>query len=109
MDATLVDRMYREEGVDFQTAETSLAEVVGKAANLPLLAQPGAEWNYSIATDVLGHLVAVISGQPFDECLRSRSSGRPVAGAGDTEQQRHGHLRITAFARTCNSNTFQSP
>ncbi len=72
MDATLVDRMYREEGVDFQTAETSLAEVVAKAARLPLLAQPGAEWNYSIATDVLGHLVAVISGQPFDDFLRER-------------------------------------
>ncbi len=72
MDATLVDRMYREEGVDFQTAETSLAAVVGKAASLPLLAQPGAEWNYSIATDVLGHLVAVISGKPFDDFLRER-------------------------------------
>ncbi|MGX7707523.1 serine hydrolase domain-containing protein [Methylobacterium sp. Gmos1] len=72
MDATLVDRMYRDEGIDFQTAETSLAEVVGKAASLPLLAQPGAEWNYSIATDVLGHLVAVISGVPFDDFLRER-------------------------------------
>ena len=72
MDATLVDRMYREEGVDFQTAETSLAAVVGKAASLPLLAQPGAEWNYSIATDVLGHLVAVISGKSFDDFLRER-------------------------------------
>jgi CubicO group peptidase (beta-lactamase class C family) len=37
-----------------------------------LLAQPGAEWNYSIATDVLGHLVAVISGRPFDEFLHER-------------------------------------
>ncbi|TNC12514.1 beta-lactamase family protein [Methylobacterium terricola] len=72
MDATLVDRMYREEGVDFQTAETSLADVVAKAARQPLLAQPGAEWNYSIATDVLGHLVAVIAGQPFDDFLRER-------------------------------------
>lgn len=72
MDATQVDAMYRDNGVDFQTAETSLGEVVEKAASLPLLAQPGAAWNYSIATDVLGHLVAVISGQPFGDFLRER-------------------------------------
>ncbi|GJD53397.1 hypothetical protein OPKNFCMD_6172 [Methylobacterium crusticola] len=72
MESTLVDQMYRDQGVDFQTAETSLADVVARAARLPLLAQPGAEWNYSIATDVLGHLVAVIAGVPFDTFLRER-------------------------------------
>ena len=35
------------------------------AAALPLIAQPGKAWNYSVATDVLGYLVEVISGQPF--------------------------------------------
>jgi CubicO group peptidase (beta-lactamase class C family) len=45
---------------------------VARLAKLPLIAQPGAAWNYSISTDVLGHLVAVISGQPFDEFLRER-------------------------------------
>lgn len=72
MQAGLVDALYRDHGVDFQTAETSLAEVVERAATLPLIAQPGHAWNYSIATDVLGHLVAVISGQPFEEFLRQR-------------------------------------
>src|SRR5262249_17337239 len=32
----------------------------------------GVEWNYSVSTDILGHLVAVISGQPFDQFLRER-------------------------------------
>ncbi len=41
-------------------------------ASLPLLSQPGAEWNYSVATDVLGHLVAVISGVDFGSFLRQR-------------------------------------
>ena len=50
---------------------------------LPLIAQPGAEWNYSISTDVLGHLVAVISGKPFDQFLRERVTG-PL-GMVDTE------------------------
>jgi CubicO group peptidase (beta-lactamase class C family) len=72
MNTTLVDAQYREQEIDFQTAETSLADVVERAAALPLLAQPGSEWNYSIATDVLGHLVAVISGQPFESFLRDR-------------------------------------
>jgi len=69
--------------VDFQTSDKTLGEVVEIAADIPLLAQPGAEWNYSIATDVLGHLVAVISGKPFDQFLRERVTG-PL-GMVDTE------------------------
>ena len=72
MDATAVDAMYRDAGVDFQISDLTLAEVVDNAAALPLLAQPGEAWNYSIATDVLGRLVEVISGQPFDMFLRER-------------------------------------
>jgi CubicO group peptidase (beta-lactamase class C family) len=75
MEATPVDAQYRDRGVDFQTSDKSLAEVVEIAADIPLIAQPGAEWNYSIATDVLGHLVAVISGKPFDQFLRERVTG----------------------------------
>ncbi len=72
MDATPVDAMYRDQGVDFQTSDGTLAEVVELAASLPLLAQPGSAWNYSIATDVLGHLVAVLSGQEFGQFLHDR-------------------------------------
>jgi CubicO group peptidase (beta-lactamase class C family) len=72
MDATPVDALYREAGVDFQTSQLTLADVVETAAALPLLAQPGTAWNYSIATDVLGRLVEVISGQPFDVFLQTR-------------------------------------
>ncbi len=75
MQATPVDALYREHGVDFQLSEDSLAAVVARAAALPLLAQPGQAWNYSIATDVLGHLVAVLSGQPFEAFLQERVIG----------------------------------
>ncbi|WP_241666944.1 serine hydrolase domain-containing protein [Muricoccus nepalensis] len=75
MESTLVDGLYRSEGVDFQTSDATLAEVVERAARLPLLAQPGTAWNYSIATDVLGHLVAVIAGQPFGDFLQERVIG----------------------------------
>ncbi len=72
MQSTQVDALYRDEGIDFQTAECTVGELVERAASLPLLAQPGAEWNYSIATDVLGHLVATVSGQPFGDYLMTR-------------------------------------
>lgn len=74
INSTPIDAMYRDQGVDFQTADASLGEIVQKAASMPLLAQPGAAWNYSIATDVIGHLVAEISGQPFAQFLHDRVS-----------------------------------
>ena len=72
MDGTAVAGMYREGGVDFQTSERSLGEVVELAAGMPLIAQPGTRWNYSIATDVVGHLVAVHSGVEFGAFLTER-------------------------------------
>lgn len=72
LQSTLIDQMYRDRGIDFQTSALSLEEIVDEAAKVPLLAQPGTEWNYSISTDVLGRLVEVISGVPFGDFLRDR-------------------------------------
>ena len=72
MFSTLVDAAYRDQGIDFQTSDDSLGMLVERVAKIPLLAQPGAEWNYSIATDVLGYLVQVISGQDFGEFIEQR-------------------------------------
>lgn len=70
MESNPVDALYRSKnGVDFQTATTSLKDLVEKLATFPLIAQPGKAWNYSVATDVLGYLVEVISGQPFEDFL----------------------------------------
>src|SRR3954447_8595801 len=55
INATPVDALYREQGLDVQTSDLPLAELVDKVATMPLLAQPETAWNYSIATDVLGH------------------------------------------------------
>ena len=41
-------------------------------AKLPLLAQPGTRWAYSIAVDVQGYLVEKLSGQKFDAFLKER-------------------------------------
>lgn len=41
-------------------------------AELPLVYQPGTQWQYSVATDIVGRLVEVISGMPLDEFLNTR-------------------------------------
>ncbi|HYP96829.1 MAG TPA: serine hydrolase domain-containing protein, partial [Mycobacterium sp.] len=49
-----------------------LAACVERWAQLPLVFQPGGEWNYSVSSDVLGRLVEVVSGQQLDEFFRQR-------------------------------------
>ena len=41
-------------------------------ASIPLLFQPGTEWNYSVSTDVLGRVVEVVSGMSLGEFIRTR-------------------------------------
>jgi CubicO group peptidase (beta-lactamase class C family) len=69
MQSTPVDAMYREQGVE---QSGSLAEMVAKLADIPLLFSPGTRWSYSVATDVCGHLVELIADTPFDEFLREQ-------------------------------------
>ena len=71
MESNPVDALYRAKdgGVDFQMAKTSLGPSLERLATFPLIAQPGKAWNYSVSTDVLGCLVEVISGQPFEKFL----------------------------------------
>lgn len=51
---------------------STLADMVDALAELPLAHQPGTVFRYSVAIDVLGRLVEVISGQPFDQFLQQR-------------------------------------
>ena len=51
---------------------TSNAEQIRRLARLPLNYHPGEEWQYSAATNVVGHLVEIISGQSLDEFLQER-------------------------------------
>ena len=68
-----VDALYRAAGFEWGTPPgVDLAQACDMWAGLPLLFQPGTEWNYSVATDVLGRVVEVASGQRFDEFLASR-------------------------------------
>jgi CubicO group peptidase (beta-lactamase class C family) len=49
-----------------------IASFVASLGTLPLLHQPGEVWEYSIGFDVLGRVIEVVSGQPFDQFLQSR-------------------------------------
>jgi CubicO group peptidase (beta-lactamase class C family) len=71
-----VDAMYRAAGFEWSSpAGMDLAQACDAWAGLPLLFQPGAEWNYSVATDVLGRVVEVASGQSLDEFFAARILG----------------------------------
>jgi len=67
---SMVDQLYLEKGV-FGSDDSS-EETVAKLTTIPLKHQPGTVWEYSVSTDVLGRLVEVVSGQRFDEFLRTR-------------------------------------
>ena len=69
MNATAVDAMYRARGFATGARGRTTEEVVATLAELPLLCDPGTEWNYSMSTDVIGHLIEVLTDQPLDEYL----------------------------------------
>ena len=70
-EGTLADA-YQRLGVNFGDKGGSLADSVTRLAAMPLAFEPGAHWTYSVATDVIGRIVEVISGQPLDLFLRQR-------------------------------------
>jgi CubicO group peptidase (beta-lactamase class C family) len=71
-----VDAIYRAGGFEWGSPPgMDLASACDVFAGMPLLFQPGAEWNYSVATDVLGRVVEVVSGQRLDEFFRERIFG----------------------------------
>lgn len=75
MRAHPVDAIYREAGFDLGfRAGVDLEATCDTLATLPLLFQPGTEWNYSMGFDILGRVLEVVSGQPLDELMRSRLS-----------------------------------
>ncbi len=52
-----------------------LADMIDALADLPLVYHPGTSWEYSVATDVVGRLVEVVSGQAFDSFIQARILG----------------------------------
>lgn len=72
MQASNVDRAYRKLDLRLERDGGTLRTMVERLAELPLEFSPGTRWNYSFATDIVGYLVEVMSGQRFDDFLKAR-------------------------------------
>lgn len=72
---TLVHQEYNKANL-FDPGQT-LEQFVSKLAKLPLAHQPGTVWEYGMNTDVLGRIVEVASGMPFDRFVEERIT-RPL-------------------------------
>jgi CubicO group peptidase (beta-lactamase class C family) len=57
---------------DAENLGLNLAGFSQKFATVPLSHHPGIRWQYSASHDVLGRLIEVVSGQPFDTFLQER-------------------------------------
>lgn len=71
-----VDALYRAAGLAWSAPPgADLAETTDVYARLPLQFDPGTQWNYSVASNVLGRVVEVVSGQPLDLFFTERILG----------------------------------
>ena len=66
----LVKRAYRDAKIF--DGDPDNAEFSKRIAALPLMLQPGVQWEYSHATDVLGRLIEVVSGKPLLQFVKER-------------------------------------
>jgi CubicO group peptidase (beta-lactamase class C family) len=64
-----IDRAYVDTGV---LGAKSNQEFVQKIAALPLVAQPGTRWKYSVSVDIQGLIVEKLSGQSLGDFMTSR-------------------------------------
>src|SRR4051812_8669763 len=66
----LVQQLYQQSRL--RSRKISNAEHAAMVAGLPLICQPGAEWNYSRSTDILGRIIEVVSGKSLGAYLTER-------------------------------------
>jgi len=67
---SLIHQAYNKANL-FDPGQT-LAEFVTKISKLPLAHQPGEIWEYGMSVDVLGRIVEIVSGMPFDRFIEER-------------------------------------
>lgn len=65
-----VDQQYRAASV--MSPDKTLTEMAAAVGTLPLEYDPGKGWKYSVASDVLGRVVEVASGQTLAQFFKSR-------------------------------------
>ena len=105
--------LYAQAGISDGLVQTegTVGQGVRRLASLPLLHEPGSGWKYGLSTDVLGHLVEVVSGRTLEEFFQEsifqplgmkdthdwrRSTGAPRMG--DCASFRKGRSRKGRFS-----------
>ena len=63
-----IDQRYEE--ADLYGGD--LRSMIQKLGDIPLIHHPGTAWKYGMSTDVLGYLVQIVSGMPFETFLKTR-------------------------------------
>jgi CubicO group peptidase (beta-lactamase class C family) len=77
--SSVLDEIYGRAGADpIVDPAADLATMCERWGSLPLLFEPGSAWNYSVATDVLGRLIEVVSDMSLDKAFTERVLG-PLA------------------------------
>ncbi len=68
------DKYFRDAAAQhgFFRRDMPLAQLIEHFAALPLRSQPGSNWHYSVASDVVGYLVQVIADMPLADFLQER-------------------------------------
>ena len=66
----LVQQLYQQSRL--RSRKITNAEHATLVASMPLMCQPGAEWNYSRSTDILGRIIEVVSGKSLSAFLTER-------------------------------------
>ena len=59
-------------GLERGAAVPSLAVFADRLATMPLVYEPGTTWSYSVGLDLMGRVIEVVSGMPFDQFLKRR-------------------------------------
>ena len=99
---TNVDAAYRAKNIGMIDKDNkTLAEMIADLATLPLDFSPGEAWNYSVATDVCGWLVQVVSGMPFETFLQDRLfTPLGMVDTGFSVRDGQGHRLATCYNAT---------
>jgi CubicO group peptidase (beta-lactamase class C family) len=72
----LVQQLYQQSRL--RSRKITNAEHASLVASLPLMCQPGTEWNYSRSTDILGRLIEVVTGKTLGAFLTERILAPPA-------------------------------
>lgn len=101
------DKAYVKQRV--MGSESDLTGMIDKLAELPLIYQPGKQWQYSVAIDVLARLVEIWSGKSFIDFLKERIFEPLEMVDTDFSVQKENHHRITTHYSPVNMEDPMAP